>query len=98
MKTNHKKIQVARILKGALLFTVLAVSTACSGGGGGQSISTPTVVQSNLKIDLCDEVNGWESDCRFLGMKYLKLNPNEVTPLTEKYGRGRGRSRGGREV
>ncbi len=102
---NNKKIQATKILKGALLFTLLTVATACSGGGGQSpsiagsvdgNTATPSVIQSNLKMDLCDEVNGWETDCRFVGMKFLELNPEEIIPLTEEHGRGR--NRGGREA
>lgn len=111
MKSNHKKIQASRVLKSALVLTLLVVATGCSGGGGGVgpslssdispldgNTSVPTVVQTNLKMDLCDEVNGWENDCRFLGMKYINLNPEEIIPLTEQHGRGRGRGRGGSEA
>ena len=114
--TNTKKTQATKILKGALLFTLLTVATACSGGGGQSpemnssisgntstpsvdgNTSTPSVMQASLRMDLCDEVNGWENDCRFVGMKFIEQNPEEIIPLTEKHGRGRGRGRGGRDA
>ncbi len=107
---NNKKNQVASVLKGVLLFSLLAVASGCAGGGGGQqspstsnpaggntgNTAVPTSTQASLKMDLCDEVNGWATDCRFVGMKFIKQNPEPIIPLTEKHGRNRGR--GGREA
>lgn len=107
---NNKKNQVTTILKGILFFTLLSVATGCAGGSGGPSASNdttvsgntavptavPTAAQTNFKMDLCDEVNGWATDCRFLGMKSIKQNPEPIIPLAEEHGRGRGR--GGREA
>jgi len=106
---SDKKIKASTILKSAVLFTVLTLATACSGGGGssvstarpvGDNTVTPAPVssatQASLKMELCDEVNGWDNDCRFVGMKYLNLNPEEIIPLTEAHGRGR--NRGGRDA
>jgi len=47
----------------------------------------------NKNMDLCTEVNGWETGCRFLGMQYLKMNET-ITPLTEEFS-GQNRGRGG---
>jgi len=106
MNKLNKNNPLATVLKSALLFTVLSLASGCSGGAGSIDGQTPTqltgntttttVAQSNLKMALCNEVNSWGNNCRFLGMKYLELNPEEVTPLTEAFGRGRGR--GGRTI
>jgi len=53
----------------------------------------PTAIQMSAKMDLCAQVNGWATDCRFVGMKYLKMNET-ITPLTEKF-RSKNRRRGG---
>jgi len=48
----------------------------------------------NAKMDLCAQVNGWATDCRFVGMKYLN-QAQMITPLTEEFsGKNRGRGRG----
>lgn len=86
MKVTDKKNQITGFLKGVLLFTLLGVVTGCSGGST-QSTSTGL---SYSKVEVCDEVKGWEDGCKFVGMKLMKQDPEEITSLAEKYGRRRG--------
>ena len=65
-------------------------------GSSEGALVTPVSAENHLnaKIDFCAEVNGWATDCRFVGMKYLKMNEN-IVPLTEAFS-GKNRGRGGR--
>jgi len=58
--------------------------------------TAPNPSQVSLKMALCDEVNGWDTDCRFVGMRLLKQTPEVIIPLAEEHGRNR--NRGGREA
>lgn len=109
MKTNLKENKTANLFTGILFLMFLGLMTGCGGGGAtpGQGVTaengvpvTPSgensVVVSNqqrTKIELCTEVNGWATSCRFVGMKYLKMT-EEVLPLTEEFG-GKNQDLGG---
>lgn len=93
---KHSKIKKATLAASLLLVTIIAAG--CGGGGGGQPQAvpgngavpaTPAVNQERAKMDLCAEVDGWDTDCRFVGMQFAELNQEEIIPLTEKFGRRR---------
>lgn len=98
-----KNIGMNKVKFAFLLLFVGIIGTGCGGGGGsdgqmlagvesgetpGQAIGEGAAVsQSSLKMELCAEVNGWDTGCRFLGLQFAELNQEEVEPLTGKYGR-----------
>jgi len=70
------------------------VTAGLVNGGTVEGAALARANQVSTKLDLCAEVNGWATDCRFVGMKYLK-QADSITPLTEKFS-GKNRGRGGR--
>jgi len=102
-----KTEETMNFVKGVFFVAFLGLASGCGGGANpGQSMTAEngftgsSVVEGsvstvsnhlNAKMDLCAQVNGWATDCRFLGMKYLKQS-ERITPLTEEFsGKNRGR-------